>query len=1109
MKTVRSLACALLLSIPSMLMAQATIPVTGQKVLDNNLVPLTGQLLFTVTDGNDAPITYTPQGGSPTAASIAIPVVAGKVQNVGGFPAQIPNPVTMTPANSFYRMRVQTTGGATTIFTFPLVGITQAFFSYDGYSVPANVTASGIGIPKVPCSPKATYNNLSTSDPYPWVCSQFTGDSSVYWTQNPSLNPACQRGNNQAIASSLSGSLFCVDSTQAFVTPGFVYAGPPTANRPQAIGLVPIATLCSGGVCGSGSNPAGQIFEVQSNKNNALFDGSGLFTNTAHSYLFTPAPQFAQYARNSPILSYCAFRQCGSIKIYSQDIPTLSPVSSVLTPTGLGQSFFTHDQSLFTGLGLYNANVVGNLETPGTGVMKMYDDFSVFHTTAITQSHSGVTICGKSGDCADNYHYVYCHGGFRYSSDEGCDGGKWNGGNAFNRQGGAIISGNPGTGAETITVSQYFNPDDIMVGQGNFVINQSTGPSTSGNLIAYDQPNHLLQVTPGSVTVPFATGTTVANIVIAQSTVFGTTANFDVHVDATSAADFPTGTTILVYLGCSNPEIESVKVTATAKNGSGNQTLTGIVGVDGVLYHGHPLGCKVAYGGTTGILDLFVDRIGNNWRTSYFVFAAPDTSHIYERTYVSSTLGVINAWKHQFGGGFNHITNALISGNGTTTTACGLGPSQYVFGAGNQYVKISGATPSTFNATYIASAINANNCITMAGSGNGNAVGAVIDTGGDVNSPDYTPGPPQTGTFGTGGFYIWPAAMLKQIITTPTTDANGITTNTYLNATGQGTLSLYPNDLTFTNGQLLQSLDDMQSKIGMLSAYGSDDIVPNGSFVNWVTSRSSGEGVSGPNFRFFTIQNDNNFNKYQGGGGNGTLVGPTGLNIGGPFARPVVMSAPLAQGKAIEILSNPPIAAGLGNNNYYVLAADSPGGNPGFFITLNPNTGVSSIGSGLGTGVYSTISLDPANIKLASTGDFAVQSTTVHFTDLAGTGSRCLQADTTGGVTATTACSTLSSLTMTMPGWATVNGSTSATLSSSGTFTLALPTFGGSGTSHAPGIVPDPGGVVGTARYLNEGGGFVDPLAGGLGTTFTITTPTGTCNFTYTKGNLTAKTGSC
>jgi len=297
----------LLAMLARVLCAQATIPVSGVKVVDNNLVPLTGQLVFTVTDTTDTPITYTPQGGSPTTAPYVINVVGGAVQNSGGFPPTIANPATMSPANTRYRIQVESTGGSTVYLTFPLTNITQTFFSYDAYAVPLGVTASGRGFPKVPCSPGAMYNNTLASDPYPWVCSQFQGDSSVYWTQNPSLNPACQRGNNQAMVSTLTGKTFCVDAAQAFVTPGFVWSGPPSGKSPSQIGLVPLSQLCAGGACGSGI-PGGSNQDVQINASNAFGADHGNFTyNTSSHTLNTQNMANAATLSTTSIASYNPF----------------------------------------------------------------------------------------------------------------------------------------------------------------------------------------------------------------------------------------------------------------------------------------------------------------------------------------------------------------------------------------------------------------------------------------------------------------------------------------------------------------------------------------------------------------------------------------------------------------------------------------------------------------------------------------------------------------------------------------------------------------------------------------------------------------------------------
>lgn len=76
-------------------------------------------------------------------------------------------------------------------------------------------------------------------------------------------------------------------------------------------------------------------------------------------------------------------------------------------------------------------------------------------------------------------------------------------------------------------------------------------------------------------------------------------------------------------------------------------------------------------------------------------------------------------------------------------------------------------------------------------------------------------------------------------------------------------------------------------------------------------------------------------------------------------------------------------------------------------------------------------------------------------------------------------------ITVTLPAWATVNG-TGATNTQSGSapqFTIALPVFGPSGGGHAAGIVPDPGSSTGSTHFLCEDGTWSVPPTGGGGTT--------------------------
>jgi hypothetical protein len=52
--------------------------------------------------------------------------------------------------------------------------------------------------------------------------------------------------------------------------------------------------------------------------------------------------------------------------------------------------------------------------------------------------------------------------------------------------------------------------------------------------------------------------------------------------------------------------------------------------------------------------------------------------------------------------------------------------------------------------------------------------------------------------------------------------------------------------------------------------------------------------------------------------------------------------------------------------------------------------------------------------------------------------------------------------------------------------TLAISSFGASGSSHASGAVPDPGATAGTTRFLREDATWAVPPAGTGGATITV-----------------------
>jgi hypothetical protein len=577
----------------------------------------------------------------------------------------------------------------------------------------------------------------------------------------------------------------------------------------------------------------------------------------------------------------------------------------------------------------------------------------------------------------------------------------------------------------------------------------------------------MLTVTPGSVTPATSIGTTTGVISVpVPDAVNGTSVTVSVHI--TTGTGFTIGSSNPVYFACSNPELESVVPTAVGTvDGSGNQTITAN------FYHGHAAGCTVSQGGTVGILDLTADQQPTFWKTSYFVFAAPDDSHIMEVSYLAGGRGVINAFRHNFGGGQNTVTTAQITGDGTKITVCGLGQSAYNFAG--QYVQISGATPSSFNGIYTASALNQNLCATMTGTATGTATGATIAVGGAINSPDGT-------IKGPGGFNVWTTARIRQMGTTATT-VNGVTTNAYNNI-----LYFYPNNMTWVNGHGYGVLDDMQGALSMITARGNIDTPPTGLGERWMSSEFGGNGIAGVGFRGFSIINGTPFSAYKGGNGTGQLDGATGLSIEGPFARNIFMNAPLQGGSAIYIekqfnATNP----NLPSNFNPLVVQGAGGGGGGFVINYDPVAGKTIITSGTGNGVTTGITMTPTDFTMAAslTGTFTLQGQTYKLNGLSETGTRAVTVDPTGTL-GTSMVGTVTSVGITAPTWMGVTGSP---ITSSGSISFNPAVFGASGAGHSVGIVPDPGASAGTTKFLREDGTWQVPITGFTGKCIAPQTP--------------------
>jgi hypothetical protein len=716
-----------------------------------------------------------------------------------------------------------------------------------------------------------------------------------------------------------------------------------------------IATLSpiTGG--GGGGVPAGNLHEFNAKQSSSAFQGTGYFGSDDKSLVSSAVPSVAHYVHNPTRSGPCTTLSCGESLFYGQSAPFNDPSNQ---PTGWGSGVGIYHNALVSGLGTFSGfGGVLPYEPSGGTSYKLQWDNVVFRTPGIGQTYGSNTYCAKPFDCAKNYDYFFYHGGQWAPSDEGGTPWKLNAYAASQYQGGFQLTNSPGTGATSITNATLLSPDQVPT--NFFVYNVSQAPTTSGNITAYDGANHLLTVTTGSVTPPTTRGTTTGNITSpSQGNANGFSFASTVHVTLGTGYTNTVGNPVVFV--CDNLQVEFPTISSiTPVDGSGNTVITGI------FAHGHPTGCTVVQGGTMGILDLYADRIGNNWKTSYFVFDATDTSHIHEATYLRGTRGFINDSRHNFGGGVNHVATTVVR-SGNVITVGGLGLGQYNFGG--QYVRLSGYTPSDVNGTYLASQLNANYAFTVASVGpDETATGGAVDVGGNVNSPDGA-------TFGGGGFYIWPTAMIKQLgVTTTVTD--GKSTDAYNN-----TVTLFPNNLPMSSGNFILALDDMQAKLEPITAAGTMDIPPTNLFNSWATFNVSGYGVATPKTRILSVINGNSWTLYRGGGGSGTLDGIIQAKFFGPSAIVLDVDAPVPLGSVLHINKNPMMGHGVGNQSFFPMLVDGiGGGGGGFVINYNPDTGTTAISSGTGNGVQTAITMTPTTLALGGSTNISLLATAASF----------------------------------------------------------------------------------------------------------------------------------
>lgn len=290
--------------------------VSGVKLLNVDKTPLNGTITITLTDANDNPVTYTPQGGSPSSAPFTANVVKGAIQPVSGFPFAIPAAATTTPTGILYRI-VTANSSSTVVWTLPKTPIISAGYSIDGYIAQAGLPISGTGTPTLPfCAPGAQYTD-TTAPTIAYACSRLP-DGTVLWTQNPSQNPQC---TGQAIAYPATGVPYCVPPTQAYLPTGYVLGntgaspapatGVPASSGGTLTGVTPQNGLNGGGT--SGNIPMGCNNAVAGTFGCTSPDGISLQGNVVSGNSVTSAVQQEQRASmarlsglTGPITGYTA-----------------------------------------------------------------------------------------------------------------------------------------------------------------------------------------------------------------------------------------------------------------------------------------------------------------------------------------------------------------------------------------------------------------------------------------------------------------------------------------------------------------------------------------------------------------------------------------------------------------------------------------------------------------------------------------------------------------------------------------------------------------------------------------------------------------------------------
>ena len=225
------LSAALLLTLQASAQYTQTV-ISASRLLDQNRAPLNGSITITITDGADTPVTYTPCGGSPTAATYTAKVTAGVIIGpLGGQPGPFMVPALVCFSPSVYYDRITWSNGSTQFLYAPLNNLNSQSYSLDSFQAQTNVVLQGLGAPAFVqhCQPGAVYTDTTgNSGSVQWVCSPIASLGQNQWTQNPATGAYGNRCPATAVAAPFIGDVYCLKTTEAWATTNYIIGTPAT-----------------------------------------------------------------------------------------------------------------------------------------------------------------------------------------------------------------------------------------------------------------------------------------------------------------------------------------------------------------------------------------------------------------------------------------------------------------------------------------------------------------------------------------------------------------------------------------------------------------------------------------------------------------------------------------------------------------------------------------------------------------------------------------------------------------------------------------------------------------------------------------------------------------